>query len=202
MGLVTVQSRHFVQFAKFSVYTDLGISALAHLLQEFLIVAFPTLDNRSKKVALAVLVIFHDQGYDLLVGITDHGLTCLRRICGRCARIKKSQEVIDFRYRADSRAGIVSRRLLFDRDYRAEACNLLDFRLFQYAHEMFRISGQGIHIPSLSFCIYRIECKRRLSAAAEARHNHEPAARNRKAGTFQIVCSRPLDLYIFVILHH
>ena len=119
MGLVTVQSGDFVQLMEFAVDAHLGISALAHLLEKFLVMSLPSLDHRRQKVAFPVLVVLHDQGNDLLVGVTDHGLAGLWRICCRCTGIQKTEEIVDFSYGSDGRTRVVARGLLLDRDDRA-----------------------------------------------------------------------------------
>ena len=202
MGLVAVQSRDFVQFAELSVNTHLSVSALAHLLEELLVMALPALHQRRKEVAFAVLIVLHNQGDDLLVGVSDHGLAGLRRICSRGAGIEKSEEIVDFRDRSNSRARVVSGSLLFDRDDRAETRNRLNLRLFQYAHKVLGIGRERIHVPSLALRIYGIEGQRRLSASAQSRHDDKLPARNRQTHPFQIMGPRPLNLYVIVFLFH
>ena len=202
MCLVAVQGRDFVQFAELSVDTHLGISALAHLLEQLLVMALPTLHQRRKEVALAVLVVLHDQGDNLLVRVSDHGLAGLRRVRGRGTGIEKSEEIVYFRDCSNGRAWVVSGSLLFDRDDRAETRNRLNLRLFQYAHKVLGIGRERIHVPSLTFRIYGIEGQRRLSASAQSRHDDELPARNRQAHPLQVMGPRPLNLYVIVFLFH
>ena len=202
MCLVAVQGRDFVQFAELSVDTHLGIPALAHLLEELLVMALPTLHQRRKEVALAVLVVLHDQGDDLLVRVSDHGFAGLRRICSRGAGIEKTEEVVYLRNRSNGRAWVVSGSLLLDRDDRTETRNGFNLRLFQYAHKVLGIGRERIHVPSLTFRIYGIEGQRRLSASAQSRHDDELPARNRQAHPLQIMGPRPLNLYVIVFLFH
>ena len=159
MGLVTVKRGHFVQFAKFPVDTHLSISPLAHLLQKFLVMSLTAFHHRSQEITFPVLVILHYQRHDLLIGISDHRFARLRRIGCRCTGIKKSQKIIDFSDGSHSRTRIAACGLLLDGNYRTQSRNRFHFRLFQYAHEMLGICGEGIHITSLSLGIDSIECQ-------------------------------------------
>ena len=160
MGLVAVQGCDLVEFKEFAVDADLGVSPLAHLLDELLVMALSSSYKRREEVALAVLVVLHDQSDDLLVCIADHRLAGMRRICGRCAGIEQTQEIVDFRDRTYCRTGIVAGCLLLDGNDRAEARYGLDFRLFEDAHEMLCICGKRIHVPALTLGIDGIKRKR------------------------------------------
>ena len=113
--------------------------------------------ERRQEITLPAIVITHNQAHYLLVSIADHFLTGDRRICTGCPGIQKSQEIKDFRNGSDCRARIVSRGFLLNGNDRAEAVYLFHLRLFQHSHKVLGISGQRIHITSLSFRIYRIE---------------------------------------------
>ena len=80
MCLVAVQSRHFVEFAQFSVDAYLRVSSLAHLLEKLLIMALAALDDRSKQIAFASGIILHYERHDLLVRIPYHRPAGLGRI--------------------------------------------------------------------------------------------------------------------------
>ena len=159
MGLVPVEGCHLVEFAKFSVDPDLGITPLAHLLQKLLIMAFAALDYRSQKITFAVLVVFHDQRHYLFVGITDHGLAGMGRVCSRSPCIQEAEEVVDFSYGSDGRTGVVSGGLLLDGNYRTETGNRLYLRFFQYTHEMLGIGRKRVHVPPLALGVDGIEGK-------------------------------------------
>ena len=159
MWLITVQSRDFIQFAQLSVDTDLGVAALAHLLEELFVVTLSATNQRSKKITFAAGVVLHDQRDYLLIAVSDHSLAGLRRIrCGRTG-IEKTQEIIDFRNRTYCRTRIVAGSLLLDGDYRTEACNGLYLRLFQNAHKVLCIGREGVHIAALAFSIDSVEGK-------------------------------------------
>ena len=202
MGLVAVQGSDFIQFHKFAIDTHLRISSLAHLLEELLVMALAALYYRRQEIASAARIILHYERDYLFVAVADHRPAGLRRIGGRRPRIKKTQEVVYFSYGSDGRARIVSRCLLLYGDYRAEACDGLDFRLFQNAHEMLGICGQCIHIPALAFSIYGVECKGGLSAAAESGHDDKAVARNRQRRTLEVMGFRSPYLYIILLLVH
>ena len=85
--------------------------------------ALATFDHRSEEIAFTSCIIVHYQGYDLLVGVSDHGLAGLWRIGGRCPGIQKTQKIVDLRNGAYSGPRIVSRGLLFYGDDRAQTCD-------------------------------------------------------------------------------
>ena len=178
MGLVSVERCKFVEFADLAVDAHLGVSSLSHLLDEFLVMALASLYQRGKEVALAVAIVLHYQGDDLFVGISDHRLAGFRRICSRSTGVEQTQEIVDFGYGTHGRARVVSGRLLLDCDDRAEACDGLDFRLLEYAHEMLRICRQRVHVPALTFRVDGIEREGRLSAAAESCHYDKTVTRD------------------------
>ena len=160
MGLVTVQSSDFIKLTELTIYTDLRISTLTHLLEQLLVMALTAPYQRSEQVAFTACVVLHDQGDDLLVCISDHRFACLRRVRCRRTGIEKSQEVIDFRDRAHCRTRVVTGGLLLYGNDRTESCNRLYLRLFQYAHEVLGICGQRVHVAPLTLSVYGIECQR------------------------------------------
>ena len=62
---------------------------------------------------------------------------------------------------------------------------------------MLRIGAQRIHVPSLAFCVYRVECKRRLAAAAESGDDDKFVARDAQARSFEVVGLRSSYFDIF-----
>ena len=160
MGLIPVKCRHFIEFMQLAVYPDLGVSAFAQLFEKFLVMSLSSAHKRCHQVALAVLVALHYQGHDLLVAVSDHLGSGFRRVGLGCLGVEQTKEIVDLGDRAHSGTRVVSRCLLFYGDDRTQSCNGFYIRLFQYAHEMLCIGGEGIHIPPLSFRIYRVERKR------------------------------------------
>ena len=202
MRLVTVQRRQLAELAQLTVHSHLSVSTLTHLLQQLLVMTLSAPHKRRQQITLATRIVLHNQRHDLLIRITDHRLACLRRISSRGTRIKKSQEIVDFSDCSHSRTRVVSRRLLLNGNNRTEACNRLNLRLFQYAHKMLRIGRKRVHITPLTLCVYRIECQRRLAAAAQSRHHDKLAARNCQRSPLQVVRPRPDNLYIIILLLH
>ena len=72
MGLVPVQLGHLGKILQLAVNAYLRISALAHLVEELLVMAFTPSDERSEKVTFAASVVRKYEVSDLLVGIADH----------------------------------------------------------------------------------------------------------------------------------
>ena len=200
MRLVSVKLCDFRKFADFAVDTDLGVPALAELVEEFLVVSFPSFDQRSQEIAFLSVVVLHDEIYDLLVGIADHFLACGRGVCPRCLGIQEPQEVVDFSDGSDSGARIVPCGFLFDGYYRAEPGYAFYLRFLENAHELFGVCGESIHISPLPFCVNGVECQGRFSAAAQSCDHHEAVAGDGKRHSFQVVRPGSAYFYIFCIV--
>ena len=153
MGLVSVKRRDFRQLENLSVDSDLGIAPLPHLVEELLVMSLSSHHYRGEQVALPPGVVFHNQVYNLLIGVPDHFFACCRRVGLGCPCIQKSQEIIDFRDCPDRGPGIVSRCFLFYRNDWAQSADGLDFRFFEYAHEMFGVRRKCVHISALALGI-------------------------------------------------
>ena len=72
MGLVPVQLGDFRKVFQFSVNADLCVAAPAELVEQFFVMTFTAFDQRGQEVTFPSPVIFYDEVYYLLVGVTDH----------------------------------------------------------------------------------------------------------------------------------
>ena len=59
MGLIAVQGRYLVQFQKFSIHSDLCVSAFAHLLEKLLVMTFSSSDHRCKQITFPAGIVLH-----------------------------------------------------------------------------------------------------------------------------------------------
>ena len=201
MAFVAVQGIHLIERMDLTVHPDLGVTTTAKLVEEFTVMTLSSTHKRSKQVALLTFVAFHDEVYDLLVGVAHHLLASRRGICPRSPGIEKAQEVEYFSDGADRGARVVAGGLLFDRDYRTQAFDALDLWLFQDPHEMLGISRKGVHVAPLALGVDRVKGKRRFSAAAETCHDDEFVAGNVHIDPLQVVRLRTTYLDIFLVLH-
>ena len=67
---------------------------------------------------------------------------------------------------------------------------------------MLRIGRKRVHITPLTLCVYRIECQRRLAAAAQSCHHDELPARYRQRRPLKVMRLRSDNLYKVIFLLH
>ena len=72
MALVAVQSLDLVQRQDIPVHPDIGVAALAQLVEQFAVMSLSAHDQRSEQIALLPLIFIHYQVHDLRVGVADH----------------------------------------------------------------------------------------------------------------------------------
>ena len=201
VGFVTVQGVHLLQFTDFPVYADLRVAALAQLVEQLPVMALAAAHQRRKQVALAALILAHDQVYNLLVRVAHHLLAAFGGEGAGTLGIQQAQEVIDFRNGPHRGTGVVAGGFLLYGNDGAEAGDFFHLRLLQDAHEMLGIGGEGVHVAALALGINRIKRQRTLAAAAEACHHHEFPAGNIHAYVLQVVGPRTPYLDKFPLFH-
>ena len=187
MRLVTVQGVHLLQVLQLPVDADLGVTAPAHLLKEFPVMTLSAAHQGREQVALFPLILRKDEVHNLLIRVADHFPAAFRRVSPRTLGVQQAQKVVDFRNGAHRAAGIAAGGFLLDGNDGAQAGNLFHLRLFQDAHEMLGVGGQGVHVAALTLRINGIEGKGAFTASAQPRHHHEFPARNIHADVLQVV---------------
>ena len=98
---------------------------------------------------------------------------------------------------ANSRARVMRRRFLFNRNRGRQAFDQIDIRFFHQLQKLSRIRRQRFHITTLAFCIQRIESQRRLARAGQTGDDDELVARQVEADVFQIVGAGPTNADFF-----
>src|SRR5262245_55237407 len=99
---------------------------------------------------------------DLVRALLTHLLAAGGAALLAYARIEDAQVVVDLRHRADRRARIAGCALLFDRDGRRKAAQMLDARALELPEELPRIRAQCFHVPALPLGVERIEGEARF----------------------------------------
>ena len=201
VGLVSVQCRNALQLKDFSVYTHFRVAAFAHLVEEFPVVTFSAPDNRREKVAFAAAVLAHDEVHDLGVRVADHFPAAFRGIGPGAFGIQQAQEVVDFRDGAHRGTGVVAGGFLLDGNDGAQAGNFLYLRLFQDAHEVLGIGGQGIHIAALALCVDGVKGQRTFSRPAEPGYHHKFPPGDGYIHVFEVVGPGAPHLYVLFLCH-
>ena len=190
-----------LQFLYFSVYANLRVTALAHLVKELTVMAFSAPYQRGQKITLAACILGKDKVHNLGVCVSHHFAARFRGKCTRTFGVQKAQEIIYFRNGSNRASGIVPGGLLLYGNDWAKACYLLHLRLFQNAHEVLGIGAQCIHVAALPLGIDSIESQRTFAAAAETGHNHKFPPGDIYAYVLQVVSPRPPHLYVLLLCH-
>ena len=87
----------------------------------------------------------------------------VRTVRCACASVQQSQIIVDLGDGPDRRAGIVTGRLLLDRDRRGQPLNGVDVRLLHEAEELPRVRRERLDVAALTLGVDRIEGERGFS---------------------------------------
>ncbi len=178
MHLVSIDLHVWDNLTDFTIYTDIYKSAFGDTLKQFLIMTLTAFDKRGeKRYAMTIESrLYHVE--NLTFGIFHHFLTRLIRTRLTGTRIEQTQKIVDLRYSANSRARILIRCLLLNRDDRAKAGNLVNIRALRTSEKLTGIGGESLNIATLPLSINGIKCERRLSATAHACEDNKTIPRN------------------------
>ena len=114
--------------------------------------------------------------------------------CGRPdPRVEQPEVVVDLGDRADRRARVARRRLLVDRDRRAEAVDVVDVRLLHHLEELPRVRGERLDVAALPLRVDRVEGKARLPGAREPGDADQAIPRQPDGDVLQVVLAGAVD---------
>ena len=108
-------------------------------------------------------------------------------------RVEQPEIVVDLGHRADGRTRVARRRLLVDRDRRAEAVDVVDVRLLHHLEELPGVRGERLDVAALSLRIDRVEGKARLPGAREPGDADEAIPRQPDGDVLQVVLAGAVD---------
>ncbi|MND56580.1 hypothetical protein D3C80_476890 [compost metagenome] len=185
-----VEGRHIGDFIELAVDFH-ALKALLHQFCEFLLVlALTAADQRREDVkARAFLEVKHAVDH-LADRLAFDRQTGGGRIGNTDARKKQTHIVVDFGDSADRRARVARRRLLFDRDRRRQAFDLVDIRLLHHFQKLAGIGRQAFDITALAFRIDRVEGKRGLARSGKAGHHDQRIAGQVEIDALQVMLAR------------
>ena len=161
--------------------------------------ALATPDHGGEQVALALAVELHYEIHYLFVSVAHHRLARYRGVGRGGTGVEQAQEVVDFGNGTHGGPRVVAGGLLFYGNDGAESLYALHLGLLEYAHKMFRIGRERVHIASLSLCVKGVEGKRGLAASAESGHNDEFPPWQFEGHILEIMGSGPCDSYLSVV---
>ena len=103
------------------------------------------------------------------------------------ARPEEAHVVVDLGDGADGGAGVVGGGLLVDGDRGREAVDVVDVGLLHEAKELAGVSGEGLDVAALAFCVDGVEGEGGLARAGEPRDHDELVARDLDVDVLEVV---------------
>ena len=185
--LVAVEFHPVDDLAHRAIPPYIQIAFLAQLFEQLLIMSLTVANHRRQNVGALSLVAFEDQMQHLFFGIFHHLLPAQVRPGFTGPGIQQTQEIVYFGSRSHGRTRVLVCCFLLDRDDRTQPGDLIHVRAFHISQEIPRIGREILHITTLPFGKERIECQRRLAAAAHPRNHRQCITRNLDVYILQIV---------------
>ncbi len=159
LGLA-VQGRDIGDFIQRAVHFDPGEAAPLQFRQFLAVFALAVAHHGRQQQQACALWHRHHAVHHL-----GHGLRFDRQPGRRGIRHadpgpQQAHVVGDFGHRADGGAGVLRRRLLFDRNGRRQSFDTIDIGLSHQFQELPGVGGQGLDVPALALGVDRIERQR------------------------------------------
>ncbi len=110
--------------------------------------------------------------------------------------VHQLQILVNLRLRAHRRARIAGVHLLLYGHRRRQPVYVIHIGLRHAAQKLARVGAHALHVATLPFGKERVEGEARLATAAQSRHHHKLALRQRDVYILQVIGPRTLDLYI------
>ena len=123
-----VQVDILIQAAHLAVHQHPGVAGLAHMLKDILMLALAPVNNRRHHHKLSPGRQSQHLVHDLLHRLALNQTAALRTMRLANPGKEQAQIIVNFRNRAHGTAGIASRRLLVNRDRRAQALDIIHIR--------------------------------------------------------------------------
>ena len=112
-------------------------------------------------------------------------------------RVQQAQVVVDLGDGADRRARVARRRLLVDRDGRAETVDVVDVRLLHHLQELARVRGQRLDVAALPLRVDRVEGKARLAGPGQSGDADQAVPRQPDGDVLEVVLAGAVDNELF-----
>ncbi len=188
-----IQLDVFVERPRLSVDPQLGEAARAQRRELLLELPFAATNDRRQDVD--ALVVRRQQDH------VDDPLERLRcdlaaaEMAMRHADVgeQQPQVVVDFRHRADGRAGVRSGGLLLDGNCRRQAVDQIDIRLLHLLEELPGIRRQRLDVAALPFRVDGVEGERGLARAGQPGQDDELIARKVDVDVLEVVDASAAD---------
>ena len=166
MILVAINSHPGKDLLNLTINACIDIAVSPDLFKQLPVVTLPPPHHRGKYIDLLPGKGLHDNIQDLILRILHHLFACHIGISIGCPCIKKSQEIINFRYSSHGRTGIFIGGFLFNGNHRAQACNLIHVGTFHITQELPGVSTECFNVSSLPLRIDGVKSQGRFPASA------------------------------------
>ena len=125
-----------------------------------------------------------------------HLHTAHRREGAAHTGVHQLQVLVNLRLRAHRRARVAGVHLLLYGHRRRQPVYVVDIGLRHATQELARVGAHTLHVAALPFGEESVEGKTRFAAAAQTRHHHKLALRQRDVDILQVIGPRTFDFYI------
>ena len=142
----------------------------------------------------SAIVLLEDMLDDALRRLGFDLALTLRAARRRDAREKELQVIIDLRHRADGRARALHVVRLLDGDGRRDAADFVHARLVHSVQKLPRVGRERLDVTPLPFRVDRVECERRLAAAARPGDDDQFSQRQIEIEALEVVLPRTSHL--------
>ena len=149
--------------------------------------ALPAPDDGRQDVEPFGRRLRHDEVDDARDGLRRDLAIARRTVRHADVREEQPQVVVDLGHRADGRARVLRRRLLFDGDRGREALDRIDIGLGHELQELARIGRQALDVAPLSLGVDRVEGEGRLPRPRQPRDHDQAVARQIDVDVLQVV---------------
>ena len=163
-----VELGRLLEQALLAVDLDAREALAAELLEDVLVLALAVAHDRRVDGEARALGELEHLVDDRLEALAGDRAAADRAVRAADPRVEQAEVVVDLGHGADRRARVPARRLLVDRDGRAEAVDRLDVRLLHHLEELAGVGAQALDVAALALGVDRVEGQAGLARPGEA----------------------------------
>ena len=188
-----VERRRLVEQVLLAVDLDAREALVAQRLEQLAVLALAVADDRGVDREARALGHRQDLLDDRVDRLPGDRPAADRAVRPPHPRVQQPQVVVDLGDGADGRARVARRRLLVDRDRRAEAVDRVDVGLLHHLQELPGVGGERLDVAPLPLGVDRVEGKARLTGAGEPGDADERIARKPDGDVLEVVLPCAVD---------
>ena len=192
--LLLLRQRDVVgQLAHLTVDECARIAVAAQQFEQVFEFAFAPAHDRREDLEACALGVGEQAVDHLLRRLRAHLGPARRAVRHAGAREQQAQVIIDLGDGAHGGTGVAVRRLLVDRDGRAQAFDEIDVRFVHLAEELACVCRQGFDVAPLALGEQRVERHRRFARPRQAGEDDHAVAWELQVRVLEVVFTRTLD---------